>query len=531
MFDSVQIFKKRFAEYKHHNSGADALRSSSKYDEDSWFDSQGEATEKYYDDFNNATKEEQENIKNLFDNLSKYKQAYASNSDEISNLIKQNLQDENDLLEQQENLWKNVQTRVQKYHDKLDDVQSAYDVLNKAVEENNEFGAISVDTLQSLLQLEPQYLRMLINENGELSLNEDAINQCTIAYIDNATAKTAVETIDLVTSLATEAEQLAILQGAADGATSSLWGLVDAKMAAAQIQLSADVFAGLEGYVENLKGLGEQAKTGVPIGGIGGFSKPEEPPKPKVDTGYYSLVDAQIEDDKKKLEDLGKKRDTYNRNLEHALEMGNKEEAEVWQKKIVENAAATKKLLHSQNNAYRATQETLMQQLYSVVPAGMLKEGLSWDELTEKDIAAIENYYSKALAVADDNSRDGIEINSNKFSGIIDNLRALGDAMEENSESWWDLSDTAKEAWESVIDIQDEGSRNWIEKEKAYGRMSEQEEIDALERMVANNRNYQSQILADETLTAEARHELWKKTQDIIEGLNQDIFGKKKDLR
>ena len=61
----------------------------------------------------------------------------------------------------------------------LDEFQSSYQTLSSAIEEYNEKQYLSIDTVQSLLQLQPEYLSMLIDENGQLKLNEQAIvNKC-----------------------------------------------------------------------------------------------------------------------------------------------------------------------------------------------------------------------------------------------------------------------------------------------------------------------------------------------------------------
>lgn len=82
-----------------HNE-AEYLRNSNPWDEDSWFDSQGNATETYYNLYNSAsTKEEQEKIKNLFESLSSYKKAYAKNTEEIHSLNKELIKDEETLAD------------------------------------------------------------------------------------------------------------------------------------------------------------------------------------------------------------------------------------------------------------------------------------------------------------------------------------------------------------------------------------------------------------------------------------------------
>lgn len=68
---------------------AQYLRDSNPYDEDSWFDSQGEATEAYYSLLNSVgTGTEQEKIETLFKQIQKYKKAYLENEKEIRDVDK-----------------------------------------------------------------------------------------------------------------------------------------------------------------------------------------------------------------------------------------------------------------------------------------------------------------------------------------------------------------------------------------------------------------------------------------------------------
>lgn len=57
----------------------------------------------------------------------------------------------------------------------LDNFQSSLGTLQSAIDEYNESQYLSIDTIQALLQLQPQYLAMLVDENGNLKLNEQAI--------------------------------------------------------------------------------------------------------------------------------------------------------------------------------------------------------------------------------------------------------------------------------------------------------------------------------------------------------------------
>ena len=57
----------------------------------------------------------------------------------------------------------------------IDNFQSSLGTLQQAVDEYNESQYLSIDTIQALLQLQPEYLSMLVEENGQLKLNENAI--------------------------------------------------------------------------------------------------------------------------------------------------------------------------------------------------------------------------------------------------------------------------------------------------------------------------------------------------------------------
>lgn len=56
----------------------------------------------------------------------------------------------------------------------IDDIQSAYKTCSSAIEEYNKYGYMSVDSLQSLLQMDDEYLNTLELVNGKLQVNQSA---------------------------------------------------------------------------------------------------------------------------------------------------------------------------------------------------------------------------------------------------------------------------------------------------------------------------------------------------------------------
>ena len=82
-------------------------------------------------------------------------------------------------------VWSNLNSQI-------DEIQSAYSSLMSAMDEYNQYGALSMDTLQSLLTLDDQYLACLIDQNGQLSLNMQSFQNIATARLNDAKA-TAVE--------------------------------------------------------------------------------------------------------------------------------------------------------------------------------------------------------------------------------------------------------------------------------------------------------------------------------------------------
>ena len=78
----------------------------------------------------------------------------------------------------------------------LDNMQSAYQSCAAAVKEYNKTGYVSMDTLQSLCQLEPQYLNMLDLKNGKLKINTKTAQTLTQANLQLAKASILADTLN-----------------------------------------------------------------------------------------------------------------------------------------------------------------------------------------------------------------------------------------------------------------------------------------------------------------------------------------------
>lgn len=203
-------------------------------------------------------------------------------------------------------------------NDSLDKIQSAYQVASTAIQEYNENGYISVDTFQSLMELEPEYLNLLVDENGTLALTSENLYKLTEARINDLAAKQASTLVDSVTKLGSEAEQLQYLTQATDGATESTWGLVYAKIAEAQASgtISDDVAGRLKSQVEAYQTWANAAIDGINKGSLGKSSNSSKSEKDKAKA--LKDYNDKLKDINEKLADLDK--EEHLANLKYSIE-------------------------------------------------------------------------------------------------------------------------------------------------------------------------------------------------------------------
>ena len=86
-------------------------------------------------------------------------------------------------------------TQVKNAKQAVDDMQSAYQACKSAVDEYNKTGFVSVDTLQKLSSLSSEYLAMLQNEDGQLSINTQSAKKLTAATIQTQRAALLANTL------------------------------------------------------------------------------------------------------------------------------------------------------------------------------------------------------------------------------------------------------------------------------------------------------------------------------------------------
>lgn len=127
--------------------------------------------------------------------------------------------------------------------EKIDEIQNAYSTLTDVVKEYNESGFLTLDNLQALLSMEPEYLACLQMENGQLSVNQQAMQSLVQARLAEAKAGVVQKAITQLNELALRAEEEAT-KDSATAATNAIGSLGAYASALSTVAQDAIVAAG-----------------------------------------------------------------------------------------------------------------------------------------------------------------------------------------------------------------------------------------------------------------------------------------------
>ncbi len=100
--------------------------------------------------------------------------------------------------------------QLETYKNNVSDLQSAYSSLTDVIETYNANGYITFDQLTALLEMEPQYLSCLIDANGQLQLNEQAMADLAQLRLNEAKAQVVQQAITELNRLSEEKQTRAV---------------------------------------------------------------------------------------------------------------------------------------------------------------------------------------------------------------------------------------------------------------------------------------------------------------------------------
>ena len=162
------------------------------------------------------------------------------------------------------NIVNDLKEIVSQASDAVDEIQNVYDVLKDVANEYAENdGFITVDSFQKIVELGPQYMQYLRDENGLLVINEENINRVIAAKTQQLALENAMAYVErLRLALNNQSlEDLNNLLYATTEGTNATWGLVYANLAL--LNLNGDQYQAALHNINAIRALADNAVMGI----------------------------------------------------------------------------------------------------------------------------------------------------------------------------------------------------------------------------------------------------------------------------
>ena len=334
-----------------------------------------------------------------------------------------------------------LSSEIETLKEQLDTLGDAYSTLEGALEEYNEYGYITMDTLMSLLDLEPKYLQYLFDENGQIKDNISALDALAQAQLQETKAK--------------------ILQIAYDELA-----IVAANNDAAAIEKLKEKYGLLETQLGNTGTAYEElAKKAAEYKAVEGVTEDNK-----------ALMDAIVQNVQNQFNAIDK---LWNRTLSSSAKKSSssksssKSEKEWWEIEL-EN-------LKNQFKYNEITIEEYIRGLDNLL--GRVQKGTdAWRKINE------ELQKQRLTKVEDDYKRGTISLDE-----YIKKLKELIKAYKQGSDAWNDLADKIKKALQDKADRQKDDLDT--AEDAAVGIIDE--EIEKLNKLKEEQEEYYDQLIAD----------------------------------
>lgn len=159
---------------------------------------------------------------------------------------------------------------VEEASDAVDTIQNVYDTLHDAADEYAQSGFITVDTLQSIIGLGQKYVAYLIDENGQLVINEERIQAVIAARTQQMAIESSLAYVEALRMAKSEGDIATLnnLLYATEQATNATWGLVYANLALAG--LDEDQYQAALRNINAIRAMADSAvqSIGKTVGGV-----------------------------------------------------------------------------------------------------------------------------------------------------------------------------------------------------------------------------------------------------------------------
>lgn len=334
----------------------------------------------------------------------------SDNSDYIQNLQKKWWEYEEAIEEVKQKVVDDLLEMTNATSEAVDEIQNVFDTFKEAANEYAENGGfISVDTFQKLMELGPEYMQYLRDENGLLVINEETIKRVLAAKTEQLALDNALAYVERL-RLALNGESLEDLNQllyATTETTNSTWGLVYANLAL--LNLTGDQYQAALHNINAIRSMAENAIRGIN----------------QLSTNTSETLKQQLEDMKQGLDDI----------LEYVMDM--------LEHRIEQQIEA----LEDAKDAYAELIELRKESLETAE-----EEASYQDEIAEK-VKEMAKLQERINALSLDDSRDAQAQKVQLEEELAEIQKELGDTQREHAvEAQKESLDKMQEAYEEQKD-------------------------------------------------------------------------------
>ena len=340
-----------------------------------------------------------------------------------------------------------LKTETKTLNDNIDAIQSAFQTAASAIDEYNESGYLSLDTMQSLLDLDGRYLNLLVDKNGQLQLNEQGYKRLIEAQLNEAEASALNQAmLDLETIGAQkDADAIAALKQKYDILSTGL----------GDVALSYDEVAAAAAKYKAVEGISDSDKT-------------------TIDNVMTTL--------NSKLAIIKKTREGINKNFKSVMGGSSSNKSSSSSKKSEKEWWETE--LEKLKNQFKYNEITIEEYIRGLDNLlGKVQKGTdAWRKINE------ELQKQRLTKVEDDYKRGTISLDE-----YIKKLKELIKAYRQGSDAWNDLADKIKKALQDKADKQKDALGT--AEDAAVGIIDD--EIDKLKKLKEEQEDYYDKLIDD----------------------------------
>lgn len=410
------------------------------------FDTLQEAT-------NDLRKSTEEHIKTLED-LNKSNQDSANDFADLKTKIK-------DAREEIQNL---LETMVKNKSEAVDSIQEVYETLHNAADEYAKSGYIAIDTLQSIIDLGMDYVAYLMDENGNLVINEERIKKVIAARTQQMAVETALTYVESlrIAKQNDDVETMNRLLNATEETTNATWGLVYANLS--MLDLTEEQRKAALANINALRALADSA-----VDSIGKSSDAMSDSLNNMKDGLDSILDyvismltQQINDQIDSLNDM---KDAYSEIIDlkkESLEASKNEND--YQKELADKMKEMAKLQAridilslDDSRSAQAERAKLMEEMQGLQGEMSEKQADHAREAQEDALDKMNEAYGKEKDKEIEALEESISSYQKKYDMAIKYIQEHWDTLFDelinwNTEYGNDLNETVVKAWENALE-------------------------------------------------------------------------------